>query len=372
MKAVSVIVPCFKLNKEYFARLMDSLLRQSLGQERLELVLVNDGSPDDTLEELKRYEQQYPERILVVDCGENGGPGAARTTGISYASGEYVAFADQDDWVEPDMYERLYSKASSFDCDAVKCGWSREKTYIRPAGPEGTTDRGEGRLWEITDAASREEFLEHTEGGYWAAIYRREFLLEHDIFFPGKYAYDDNFFSGLVPFYYRRVYVLPQIMYHWFWNEGSVSMGQNLRHHGDRMTIELLLLEELKRRGLYEEQRDYIDGIFFERYFLNTMHTVITRMGELPYELMQHMRRELFAHVPDIRRNPWILSHKKYLYEPDWIGRIIAATQEACPERWRAAYDRIAHDSFMDILYDEELTREEWQLTQFAFYMLQQ
>lgn len=386
MKAVSVIVPCYKLNKEYFARLMDSLLHQSIGRERMELILVNDGSPDDTLEELKRYEQQYPELIMVVDCPDNGGPGAARTIGISYATGSYVAFADQDDWVDLAMYELLYDKAQTYDCDAVKCDWSRDDTYV-PADSRACCGQGkygcgeeqprqtghtEGKLWEITDAAERQQFLENSQGGYWAAIYRRELLVEHHIFFPGKYAYDDNFFAGLIPFYYRRVYILPLSLYHWFWNCDSISMGQNLQYHGDRMTIELLLLEELKRRGLYEENRSYIDSMFFERYFLNTMHTIITRMGELPYELMQHMRKVLFTWMPDIRENPRLRSHKEYLYEPDWIARIISHTREACPARWQKAYDRIAHYSFMDILYDDMLTPEEWQLTEFAYYMLQQ
>lgn len=373
MKAVSVIVPCYMLNKEYFARLMDTLLHQSIGQEQLEIILVNDGSPDGTLEELKRYEQQYPELIMVVDCPDNGGPGAARTIGISYASGSYVAFADQDDWVDLAMYELLYDKAIAHDCDAVKCDWSRDDTYV-PMDSRGSSgqEETEGKLWEITDAAERQQFLENSQGGYWAAIYRRELLVEHHIFFPAKYAYDDNFFAGLICYYYKRVYILPQSLYHWFWNCDSISMGQNLQHHGDRMMIELLLLEELKQRGLYEENRSYIDSLFFERYFLNTMHTMITRMGELPYGLMQKMREILFVQMPDIRENPRLRSHNKYLYAPDWIARIISHTQEACPARWQRAYDRIAHYSFMDILYDDMLTPEEWQLTEFAYYMLQQ
>lgn len=67
------------------------------------------------------FEQKYPENVLIVNCEKNGRQGAARNIGLSYATSEYIGFADDDDTFEPEMYEDLYEKAISYNCDMVMC-----------------------------------------------------------------------------------------------------------------------------------------------------------------------------------------------------------------------------------------------------------
>lgn len=190
-KAVSVIVPCYCVNDEYFGGLMQSLFNQTLGKERLEIVLVDDGSPDNTYEKLQRYEHANPETIMLIQCSENGGSGSARTIGLNYATGEYIAFADQDDWVDLGMYQFLYEKGREFNCDVVKCGWCRERRNYEPLI---TKPQEEGEFWEIHSKDERKKFFEQKDlGGYWAALYRRDMLLQNQLFFPSGVFYDDNF-----------------------------------------------------------------------------------------------------------------------------------------------------------------------------------
>ena len=201
-KAVSVVVPCYCVKDEYFDGLMTSLLNQTLGKEKLEIVLVDDGSPDDTYEKLQEYERREPETIMVIRCSENGGPGSARTIGLSYATGEYVAFADQDDWVDLAMYQILYEKGKEYDCDVVKCDWCREENMYEPIASELQEI---GEFIEIQSKEERQELFEIKDlGGYWAALYQRNMLIENEIFFPSGVFYDDNFFAGLVCFYGKR------------------------------------------------------------------------------------------------------------------------------------------------------------------------
>lgn len=136
MKEISVIVPCYNV-EEYLDACLESLVSQTLGLERMELILVDDASQDATLEHLRAWEREYPEQILVVECAENGRQGTARNIGMQYATGEYIGFVDSDDWVEPDMYEVLLERGREQGCEIVSCHAFRNKEDGRQV-PEPT------------------------------------------------------------------------------------------------------------------------------------------------------------------------------------------------------------------------------------------
>ena len=114
---ISIIVPVFNAEK-YLDRCIKSIYAQTLTD--YEIILVNDGSKDDSLALCRKYAEN-DSRITVIDK-ENGGAGSARNKGIEIAKGEYLAFPDVDDWFEPDMYEELYALAKSGDYDIVFSG----------------------------------------------------------------------------------------------------------------------------------------------------------------------------------------------------------------------------------------------------------
>src|SRR5207253_2318057 len=106
MPNVSIIVPVYN-NEKYLSECLDSLINQTL--KDIEIILVNDGSNDNSL--LICYEfGKIDGRIKVIDK-PNGGVSSARNTGLKLASGKYVGFVDSDDWIESDMYEKMYSAA---------------------------------------------------------------------------------------------------------------------------------------------------------------------------------------------------------------------------------------------------------------------
>lgn len=106
-KKVSIIIPVYQV-ENYLERAVDSALAQTL--EEKEIILVDDGSMDASAQICDHYAQTYPELIQVIHK-ENEGLGMARNTGIRLATGEYIAFLDSDDAVEPEMYEEMYAKA---------------------------------------------------------------------------------------------------------------------------------------------------------------------------------------------------------------------------------------------------------------------
>ena len=118
---MSIIVPCYKVEK-YLPRCLDSLVSQTL--EQIEIICINDGSPDNCLRILKDYRSRYGNKILIIDK-KNEGVWRGRWDGISIARGEYIGFLDSDDYADPEFAETLYRTAKAFDADIAVCGYER-------------------------------------------------------------------------------------------------------------------------------------------------------------------------------------------------------------------------------------------------------
>ena len=114
---VSIIIPVYQV-ENYLERAVDSAIAQTLPEK--EIILVDDGSDDASPQICDRYAQEYPDLIHVIHK-ENEGLGLARNTGVRAARGEFIAFLDSDDTVEPEMYEEMYQKAVEQDDDIVMC-----------------------------------------------------------------------------------------------------------------------------------------------------------------------------------------------------------------------------------------------------------
>lgn len=137
---ISIIVPCYKVEK-YLLRCLDSLLNQTL--DGVEVIAVNDGSPDGCLDILHDYQARYGEQLVVIDK-QNKGAWAARRDGIAAARGAYIGFVDADDYVEPNFCEVLYRTAIQNDADITVCGFWREDEATRHVLSEELTGSRNG------------------------------------------------------------------------------------------------------------------------------------------------------------------------------------------------------------------------------------
>ena len=131
MKKVSVIVPVYNVER-YLPRCLDSIVEQTY--KNIEIICVNDGSPDGSAEILARYEKN-DERVIVINQ-ENGGLSSARNTGIKAATGEYIVFVDSDDWIDIETIETAVNTAERDNVEMVLWTYirefknKREKKYI--------------------------------------------------------------------------------------------------------------------------------------------------------------------------------------------------------------------------------------------------
>ncbi len=120
MVKVSVVIPVYNV-EQYLEKCLESLINQAL--KDIEIICINDGSTDNSLLILKKYAEK-DSRIKIIDK-ENEGQGVARNIGIQNSTGEYITFVDPDDWIELDMYEKMYNQAKSLDSQVVFCNYRK-------------------------------------------------------------------------------------------------------------------------------------------------------------------------------------------------------------------------------------------------------
>ena len=162
---ISVIVPAYNI-ASYIEKSVASICAQSY--ENLEIVIVDDGSSDDTLSVVQKLEKQ-DQRIRVISK-ENGGVTSARLRGVSEASGEWIGFVDGDDFIEPQMYERLMQNALEYQADISHCGYQMvfpkgHVDYYYNTGRLVQHDRQEG-LSALLDGV-------YIEPGLWNKLFHR-------------------------------------------------------------------------------------------------------------------------------------------------------------------------------------------------------
>lgn len=345
-KLVTIIVPCYNV-ESYIDRCMNSVVNQTIGIDKLEIILVDDASTDGTLSKIQRWESMYPDDILIVCCEENRRQGAARNIGLQFSTTEYVMYIDADDWVELSMLEKMYHTIETTNVDLVGAqsgrDWGDGKFCYTTAYP-GEMDT----VVRIQTVEERQKLLAHGLGdGVWAKIYRKYFLLENHLYFPEKLTYEDNYFEMLLKMTVKSYVILSERYYHYFFNRHSTVSTGDSAHQFDRLKVAILTDEELKRRGYDKEYADEIEIHFLNIFYINTLHIIFTRFQTLPYEILQEMQQEVLRRYPNCRQdsasrkmgeieNIMLSTLARSLHPEEWEE--IATAYREYYQKWEEAY----------------------------------
>ena len=212
MPKISVIVPVYNVEK-FLARCLDSILGQSLRD--IEVICVDDGSPDNSIEILNRYAAR-DSRIRIVRQA-NRGLGGARNTGIEAAEGEYVGFVDSDDWIDGDFYEKLYRAAVRTGAD-IACAdlishrgnkVKKRIVYERECVADGLQQRFE------TGQCPPSFYVVNK-------IYRREMFLDSELRFREHVVLEDVEFTAKAVYAARRMVAVCGTAYRYMFNSASI------------------------------------------------------------------------------------------------------------------------------------------------------
>ena len=200
---ISVIVPVYKV-ESYLRKCLDSIVGQTY--KNLEIVLVDDGSPDGCGAICDEYAAR--DRRIRVIHQENGGLSVARNAGLRIASGEYLGFVDSDDWIEPEMYGYLLGRAVEHDADIAVCGqvehW-RRRCFCRNWDREYVFDQA-----SAMEALLRNDVMQNH---VWDKLWKRE--LFDGIRFPEGRTYEDIAILHRLFERAERVVCVPQAFYHY-------------------------------------------------------------------------------------------------------------------------------------------------------------
>lgn len=209
---ISVIVPIYKVEM-YLRQCIDSIIGQTY--KNLEIILVDDGSPDNCGKICDEYAAQ-DERVIVVHKS-NGGLSDARNAGLDIATGQYIGMVDSDDWLDVDMYESMYKNIVTYDADIACCGYYRSyKNKNIPVGIDGTKKIF---LWDSEEAIRQTFSSINGRGGVhlfcaWNKLYKKHIfdnlryplgrIAQDQYIIVDVYAKANKIIADISPKYYYR------------------------------------------------------------------------------------------------------------------------------------------------------------------------
>lgn len=219
MRTLSVIIPVYNTSA-YIMRCLQSVEAQTLHD--FEVILVDDHGQDDSISvatgfaaKSKRKDIHY----VFTQTPINSGPAVARNLGMQQAKGEYIAFLDADDWIEPEMYDALYTNAKSCAADLSCCNMIQDFEDRRPNKVLKNPVIGNG----LITVAGKKYFLTTFVSYFTTFAYRREWLIENQIQFANSKSSEDSSFLACCILAAERMAQTDQSFYHYIIHSGSLT-----------------------------------------------------------------------------------------------------------------------------------------------------
>ncbi|MBP3766234.1 MAG: glycosyltransferase family 2 protein [Bacilli bacterium] len=239
MKKVSIIIPVYNSEK-YISKCLDSVLNQTY--KNIEILVINDGSKDNSIDILREYEKK-DDRIVVIDK-ENEGVAKTRNQGIKKATGDYIMFIDNDDFIDED-YVETYLKNTDYD---IVIG-----SYKR-------TDVNDKILFKY-NLDEKSIWSKYVVLAPWAKLYKKDFLIKNNIEFLNYGIGEDVYFNLLCYSKTNNIKVINDFKYNWFYNNESVS---NTKQRGLKKTVDITVL--LNNLLTFVDLNSEYNKYFLERY----------------------------------------------------------------------------------------------------------
>ena len=243
MKKVSVIVPVYNAEK-----LVEKAIKSVLNQtyKSIELILINDGSKDNSLNIIKKWEKKYPNIIKIFDQ-ENMGVGKTRNKGIEVSTGDYITFLDADDYLDKEFVEELIRNIGTND--VVISG-------DRAVGNDGKIN--------LSQELKNNDWSKFRQVSIWAKLYKREFLIKNKIKFNNLKIAEDIVFSMSVYANTSKIKVIPYIGYNYFDNVVSVTHDFELKKNNDILETIKVLGDITSNKKFLENNRIHIRNFYYK------------------------------------------------------------------------------------------------------------
>ena len=298
MPKVSIIVPVYNTEK-YLDKCLNSLVNQTL--QDIEIIVVNDGSKDNSEAIINRFKKNYSDKIFYLNK-ENGGLSDARNYAIPHVKSEYIGFVDSDDYVELDMFEKMYNIAIEKNLDLVECNFNWE--YPNKIKEDcGNNYLGKSDLFLLGRVMACNK------------LFKTSIIKENNIIFPKSLNYEDiEFFYKLAP-YVEDSYLLPNSFYHYIQRENSIINNQNEKT-ADIFIILNNIIEFYKNNNLFDNYKNELEYLYI-RFLLGSSFLRIVKIKnkKLRKELLNKSINELYLKFPNWKNNKLLkIKSKKNMY----------------------------------------------------------
>lgn len=267
---VSVIIPVYN-TEDYLKECIESLVNQTLRE--IEILIVNDGSTDSSLEIMKEFKNKYPNIIKIFDK-VNGGQASARNYALPFAQGEYLGFVDSDDWVDSTMYEEMYEKAEKEDADIVICDMVDhfpDRTVCYPSS------RFENKF-KVTPSACNKLF--------------KRSLVKEDVFPVGLW-YEDFEFTTMQLMKTDCISVIHKGLYHCHCREVSTMYNNNSEKNQDILVVLEHLVEYVEKNGWYEKYKNVLEYLYIDHVLITSINRVQKQTNEKKKIVINNLRKEV-------------------------------------------------------------------------------
>ena len=302
---LSIIVPVYGVEK-YIDKCLNSLVKQSL--KEIEIIVVNDGTKDNSQKIIDKYVKKYPDKIKSY-IKENGGQGSARNYGLEKANGEYIGYVDSDDFVEKDMYKKLYNKAKENNYDIVVCGNYNVSEDYQNKNIDAFINNYNTDL----------ENIFFGKMAVWNKIYKRDILIKNKLEFKEKVWYEDLAFTLKAIMNSNTFAFIDEPLYDYLIREGSTMNNSNVQRNLEILDAFNDILSYIQHNKK-EEYFSKIEFLAIDHIYISTIVRVLKAEAddkvkrETINKLIDYMNKKF----PNYKNNKYINTlskNRKIIYK---------------------------------------------------------
>ncbi len=326
---VSVIMAVYN-GEKYLRQALDTVIAQTL--KEIEIICVDDGSDDGTMEILKEYEKKDSRISILRHLEKTDGAAEARNMGMDAAKGEYLSFLDADDFFEPDMLEKAYGRAKEANAEVVIFdSYVYDDATQLVSSERYILDKQKmPNLKEFTPQECPKTLFRITMGAAWNGLFSGELVKRNGIRFASIHHTDDQVFVYTAYALANRIAVLPErLMYYRKNISGSQSANAHLHSEAGYMAP-YLLMQELKKRGIYEKYKLPVAELALE---IALWHTEIMADKDKFHELYFAMKGTYFRDLGALELTENDVPNKNLL---EWRDLVISSAPEEYLLKWNS------------------------------------
>lgn len=287
---ISIIIPVYNSEK-YLKKCLDSILNQTIDTKQIEVVIINDGSKDDSEKIIKKYLKKLN---IIYIYQENRGQSFARNKGLEISTGEYITFIDSDDYIDKTMLEKLYNEAEKNSYDIVTCNLAKDRN---------------NKITPIIEKISEHPIRNYicTKVGPCNMLIKSNLLKKYNFKFPTELKkYEDIAVTPLLGLKKDiKINHIDEALYFYYDNTNSVMNSPTYNKAFNDIFISMnMLYEAAKKEETYNDFKDEIEYLFI-RHLIMSAGLRYIRFND-PENKIKEIKKVMNANFPKWKENVYL------------------------------------------------------------------